>query len=233
VAEGRPKRRMPAATSLIGSGLRADRGMVGRVASSELRQAVSEDGVPPVLAWDKAGTVRLANQGGAATFGLSIEEIVGMALTDLAGPADEIEHTVADMTAGRVVAVHSRRTARVRGGPDQPVLATSRSIEADGNPGGVTVFVPECDSGRLGRDPRRTWQDLVPVAIGFTDRDWIVETVSTEVRELIDLASEEVAGRSLLELPLRSSGDPDRQRARPSLIPHPFPAVGGADDILG
>ncbi|HET6966176.1 MAG TPA: LuxR C-terminal-related transcriptional regulator [Acidimicrobiales bacterium] len=181
--------------------------------------------MPPVLAWDKTGTVRLANQGGAATFGLTIDEIVGMALTDLAGPADEIEHTVADMTAGRVVAVHSRRMARVRGGPDQAVLATSRAIEVDGTPGGVTVFVPEGDTGRLGRDSRRTWADLVPVAIGRTDADWNVEAVSTEVQELIDLASDQVAGRSLLELVATEDADELRNLGRDRDGPRSLPQV--------
>jgi PAS domain-containing protein/DNA-binding CsgD family transcriptional regulator len=197
---GRPKRRRPAATSLVGSSVRAERGLLGRVASTELEQALSEVTFPPLLAWDETGTVRLANHAAEAIFGRPLDEIVGTPLVDLAGPADEVEHVVQDMATGRFVAVHSHRTAHVKGGQDHAVLATSRAVEIDGLRGGVTVFVPEAEAGRLGRHPSRTWLDLVPVAVGFTDSEWIIETVTTEVQELIDRPSEALVGRSLLEL---------------------------------
>lgn len=197
---GEPKRRTPAATSLVGSTNRAERGVVARVTRTELEQAVSGVDVPPVLAWDSSGTVRLANKAAAEMFGRSLAEIVGMRLDELVGPTEEVARTLLEMTMGRFVAVHVHRTAHVRGGQELAVLATGRAIEVDGSLGGVTILVPETEPGRLGRHPLQAWIDVVPVALGFTDGNWMIESISTEVEELLDRTPEEVIGRSLLEL---------------------------------
>jgi DNA-binding CsgD family transcriptional regulator len=129
-----------------------------------------------------------------------LDDIVGHALVDVAGPVEDIERTIADLNAGRFVGVHSHRSVHVGDGEDRQVFATSRAIQVDGLLGGVTAFVPASEIGWLGRDPRRTWLDLVPVAVGGTDSDWIVVTVSREISDLIDRTSSDVKGRSLLEL---------------------------------
>jgi DNA-binding CsgD family transcriptional regulator/PAS domain-containing protein len=196
----RSKRREFAAESLIEPDECAQSGLIGKVASAELKHVVSEMGYPGLLAWDNDGTVRLANDAAAETLGRSLDEIVGMDLVDLAEPAEEIKHTILDIAAGRFIAVHSYRTARVRGGEDRKVLAASRGIEVDGSRAGVTIFVTESEAGRLGRHPSQTWLDLVPVAVGYTDGDWIIKAVSTEVQWLIDQRSEAVMSRCLLDL---------------------------------
>ena len=197
---GSLKRRTPPSPSLVASQDPADRGAVGKVAEEELTQALQEVNFPPLIAWDRSGTVRLANEAAAEMLGIPLDELVGTSLTDLAAPARDVEHTMADLAEGRFVGVHTHRLVHVRGGEDRAVLATSRAVEVDGRWGGVTAFVSEAETGRLGRDPLKTWLDLVPVAVGLTDQNWIVETVSTEIAELIDRTSSEVRGTSLLGL---------------------------------
>src|SRR3954451_17328872 len=102
----RPTRRS-AATSLIGPNVHAERGLVGRVASPELEQAMSAANLPPLLAWDMSGTVLLANQAAADLLGRPLHELVGMALVELASPADDIGRAVANLTTGQFVAVHT------------------------------------------------------------------------------------------------------------------------------
>ena len=197
---GNPKRRTPPAVSLVAPLGREERGVVGKVAADELRQALAGVNFPPLIAWDQSGTVRLANNAAAALLGRPLDELVGQTIFDLAGPADDVRHTMADLADGRFDGVHTHRVVHVRGGEDQAVMATSRGIEVDGRWGGVTAFVSEAETGRLGRHPLRTWLDFVPVAVGFTDANWVIETVSTEIAQLIDRTPSEVMGRSLLGL---------------------------------
>jgi PAS domain S-box-containing protein len=194
------KRRATPATSLVGGVHRVERGVVGRVASDELQQAVDGLTNMPLITWDRNGMVRLANKAAAEMLHLPLDEIVGKPVVDLAGPAEDIERTLADFNEGRFVGVHTRRRIHVRGGEDRPVLVTSRAIEVDGRVGGITAVVPDSESGGLGRDPRRTWLDLVPVAVGGTDGDWVIVTVSSEIHDLIDRTSSDVRGQSLLDL---------------------------------
>jgi PAS domain S-box-containing protein len=194
------KRRTPPATSLVGTDSRVDRGVVGRIAGDELQQAINGSANLPLITWDRNGIVRLANKAAADLLGLQLDEVVGMRLVDLAGPAEDIERVLTEFNEGRFLGTHARRTIHVRGGEDRMVLVTSRAIEVDGRVGGITAVVPGNATGGLGRDPRRTWLDLVPVAVGGTDSDWIIVTVSSEIHDLIDRTSSDVKGRSLLEL---------------------------------
>jgi PAS domain-containing protein/DNA-binding CsgD family transcriptional regulator len=194
------KRRTPPATSLVGADDRVEQSVVGNVAGEELQQAVEGVALFPLITWDKDGVIRLANNAAAQMLGSPLDEIVGQALVDVAGPVEDIERTIADLNHGRFVGVHSHRSVHVEDGEDRLVYATSRAIKVDGLLGGVTAFVPASDIGGLGRDPRRTWLDLVPVAVGGTDSDWVIVTVSREIEDLIDRTSTDVKGRSLLEL---------------------------------
>ena len=223
------KRRKPAATSLVGAEERAERGLVGKVDSAELARAISEVAFPPILAWDKAGVVRLANQAAADTLGRPLAQLVGTSLAEIASPAESVEHIVGDITAGRLVAAHTRRIVHVRGGEDRNVLAASRAIDVDGLRGGVTVLVPETESGRLGRDPSRSSLDLVPVAIGYTDADWIIKAVSREVVDLIDRTPQEITGQSLLDLIDPADVDELEGSAELGDVPRSLPRVRFAD----
>ena len=194
------KRRTPVAPSLAGADGRVEKGVVGRVARDELERAVEGVALPALITWDKDGIVRLANKAAAQLLGRHLDEVVGKAIVDLAGPVEDIERTITDFNDGRFVGVQSLRSIHLADGEDRLVLATSRPITVDGLLGGVTAFVPASEVGRLGRDPRRTWLDLVPVAVGGTDGDWVVVTVSREIQDLIDRTSSDVKGRSLLEL---------------------------------
>lgn len=194
------KRRTSPATSLVATDDRVEHGLVAHVAGDELRQAVEGVGLPALITWDKDGVIRLANKAAADMLGLALDELVGTAIVDLASPAEDIERTLADFKNERFVGVHSLRNIHVGGGEDRLVLATSRPITVDGVRGGVTAFVPASAVGGLGRDPRRTWLDLVPVAVGGTDGDWTIVTVSREIHDLIDRTSSDVKGRNLLEL---------------------------------
>ena len=194
------KRRTTPAASLVGTDDRVDHHVVGRVASHELQQAVEGLTNPPMVTWDKNGIVRLANMAAAELLGLQLDEVVGMALVDLASPAEDIERTLTDFNQGRFLGTHARRNIHVRGGEDRMVIVTSRAIEVDGRVGGITFVVPDSETGGLGRDPRRTWLDLVPVAVGATDDDWIIQLVSNEILDLIDRIASDVKGRSLLDL---------------------------------
>lgn len=170
------------------------------MAGDELKQAVEGLSNPPLINWDRNGIVRLANRAAAEMLGRPLDEVVGKALVDLAGPAEDIERTLSGFNEGRFLGVHTHRRIHVPGGEDRLVFVTSRAIEVDGRIGGITAVVPDTETGGLGRDPRRTWLDLVPVAVGVTDRNWIVELVSNEIDELIDRASSEVRGSCLLDL---------------------------------
>ena len=193
------KRQASPAISLVAPEGDSDRGMVGRVDHAELKQAVAAVSFP-VIAWDQSGQIRLANEAAAELVGRRLDEVVGKSLTDFAAPANEVNRTIADLSQGRFVGVHSHRTLHVEGGPDRSVLTTSRAIEVDGQRGGVSAFVVDGETAGLGRDPTRTWLDLVPVAVGVTDMDWVIQNVSTEIRELIDQTPAQVRGRNLLSL---------------------------------
>jgi PAS domain S-box-containing protein len=184
----------------VGTDGPVEHGVVGRVAGDELQQALEGVTNPPLITWDGNGIVRLANKAAAELLGLRLDEIVGMPVVDLAGPAEDIERNLAEFNEGRFLGTHARRNIHVRGGEDRVVLVTSRGIEVDGRVGGITAVVPDNATGGLGRDPRRTWLDLVPVAVGGTDGDWIIVTVSSEIYDLIDRTPSDVKGRSLLEL---------------------------------
>ena len=194
------KRRTPPATSLVAADDHVDHRVVGRVAGHELQQAVEGLTNPPLITWDKNGIVHLANKAAAELLGLQLDEVVGMALVDLASPAEDIERTLTDFNEGRFLGTHTRRSIHVRGAQDRLVLVTSRAVEVDGRVEGITFVVPDGETGGLGRDPRRTWLDLVPVAVGGTDDDWIIVTVSSEIHDLIDRMSSDVKGRRLLDL---------------------------------
>jgi PAS domain S-box-containing protein len=194
------KRRTPPSTSLVGAADRVDHGVVGRVAGDELRQALEGLTNPPLITWDMNGIVRLANKAAAELVGLQLDEVVGMSVVDLAGPAEDIERNLAEFNEGRFLGTIARRNIHIRGGEDRMVLVTSRAIEIDGRVGGITVVVPDNATGGLGRDPRRTWLDLVPVAVGITDSNWIIELMSNEINDLIDRTSSDVRGQSLLDL---------------------------------
>ncbi len=219
----------------MGTDDRTDHGVVGRVAGDELQQALEGSTNPPLVTWDKNGIVRLANKAAAELLGLQLDEIVGMSLVDLAGPAEDIERNLAEFNEGRFLGTHARRNIHVRGGADRMVLVTSRAIEIDGLVGGITAVAPDNTTGGLGRDPRRTWLDLVPVAVGGTDGDWIIVTVSSEIHDLIDRTSSDVKGRNLLELvdpadveQLRGAVAGQEPRSLPD-IRFPLPAGGGVE----
>ena len=197
---GSMKRRTTPATSLVGADDRVDHDVVGRVASHEMEQALAGLTNPPLITWDKNGIVRLANKAAADLLGLELDEVVGKSLVDLASPTEDMEYALREFNEGRFLGTLARRSIRVRGGEDRTIIVTSRAIEIDGRVGGITAVVPYDAVGALGRDPRRTWLDLVPVAVGITDSDWIIELISNEIKDLIDRTSSDVRGKSLLEL---------------------------------
>jgi PAS domain S-box-containing protein len=218
------KRRASAASTLVGSDGRVEHGVVGHVAGHELKQAVEGLSNLALITWDKDGIVRLANTAAAEILGLELDEVVGKSVLELASPAEDIERTLTDFNEGRFVGVHTHRNIHVRGGEDRRVFVTSRAIEVDGRVGGVTAVVPDAETAGLGRDPRRTWLDLVPVAVGGTDGDWVIVTISREIQDLIDRTSSDVKGRRLLELvdpadvnELRGSG---AEQDEPRALPH-------------
>lgn len=194
------KRRKTPAESLVAPHDPVFRGLLGKVDRDELEQALEGVAFPPLVVWDTDGTVRLANRAAANMLGLSLDQLVGKALVDFAAPAADVERTLEDFREGRFAGVHTHRSVRTTNGEDFPVFATSRAVEVDGRLAGLSAFVSEKETGRLGRNPLRTWLDLVPVAVGCTDADWKIERVSTEIRELIDRTSAEVTGQSLLGL---------------------------------
>ena len=147
------KRRTPVAPSLAGADGRVEKGVVGRVARDELERAVEGVALPALITWDKDGIVRLANKAAAQLLGRHLDEVVGKAIVDLAGPVEDIERTITDFNDGRFVGVQSLRSIHLADGEDRLVLATSRPITVDGLLGGVTAFVPASEVGRLGRDP--------------------------------------------------------------------------------
>jgi hypothetical protein len=66
-----------------------------------------------------------------------LDEVVGKAIVDLAGPVEDIERTITDFNDGRFVGVQSLRSIHLADGEDRVVLA----------------FVPASEVGGLGRDP--------------------------------------------------------------------------------
>ena len=231
------KRRIPSAQTLVDADESPDVGMVGRVAGAELRQAVSMMDFPPLVAWNRDGTIQLANHAASEMSGYSIDELVDMPLVEFAGPAAEIRRVLADLTSGRFYEVHTNRTVRAKSGESHAVYAASRSIEVDGLPGGVSVFMPAADDGRLRPGSERSWLDLVPVAVGFTDGDWNVRAVSAEVEDLIDRTAEELKGRCLLDLvdpaDVGRMRGTDHHEADPRSVPrvHFLLPTGGSTEV--
>lgn len=178
--------------------VQSDRYLLASAAEGDLSQALTQIDIP-LLVWNESGAIQLANQAAADLTGRTVEDLVGTLVKDYASPTGIVEQAIAQMVAGQFDAMRSRRSLHDGRGEEIPVCATSRSIEVDGRRGGVTMFVPEGEVGRLGVDPVRRRLELVPVAVGVARSDWTITAISIEVRDLLDRSPEECVGRRLID----------------------------------
>jgi DNA-binding CsgD family transcriptional regulator len=187
------------ATGRAGEQARAE---VERVAgaAADMHQAMSACDFALVVWQLPAGVVVLANQPAADLFGLSIEQLMGVAAVDLAEPADGIRRTLALIAGGILDDTQANRGIRL---PDGTVLAArvwTRAIEVDGQRAAASVVVPVAELGRLGRDPAAPWRGLSRVAVGVADTRLRVVTVSDDVRDVLGMRPDALVGRSLLDV---------------------------------
>ena len=173
--------------------------VAARAVSSDLDNALSACDFAVVVWALPAGVVWLANQHAADLFGVRRTRLVGTKNTDLLGPRHLVTQAFAALESGAVEVVCAERRLRIPS-HDAPVLVWSRAVELDGSRALVSLYIPIATLGRLGRDPSAPWRDLTPVAIGTADLQWRIDSISSDVRELLGVEATECLGTSLLDL---------------------------------
>jgi PAS domain-containing protein/DNA-binding CsgD family transcriptional regulator len=155
----------------------------------------------PLVIWGTAdGVVHLVNQKAADLLGLPVEHQIGRRVTDFAGPRDAIAAAAAVMASGGLDGLRAKRRLTRPNGEEIPYWVWSRVVELDGRRDVVSLCVPVAQVGRLGQDRSKPWRDLVPIAIGVTDDEWRIETVSADIREVTGFDPKGCTGSSLLDL---------------------------------
>lgn len=187
------------ATGPAGEQVRAE---VERVAGAapDVHAALSACAFPLVVWQLPAGVVLLANQQAADLFGLPIDQLMGLAATDLVEPAEGVRRTISLIATGVVDDTHAPRGVRQPDGTVLPTRVWTRAIEVDDQRAAVSLIVPLAEIGRLGRDPVAPWQDLLRVAVGVADTRLRVMTVSNDVRDVLGMGPDDLVGRSLLDV---------------------------------
>ncbi len=176
-----------------------DHGIAARASTAEFERAVGACEFA-VLVWElPEGVVALANEAASTLFGTPLPALLGTKNVDLLGPRDAVEDSFAALSSR---AVESLRAERHIPAPDgfTPVQVWSRVVEMDGALAAVALYIPTGELGRLGRDPSAPWRDLAPVAIGTADVDWRIETMSSDLCDIIGTAASDCIGLMLLDL---------------------------------
>lgn len=151
-----------------------------------------------LVVW-KDGCVRVANKAAAELVGVPLEKLIGRDLREFLGPEKDVGHAVEGLAGGVFHSFLTRRAVRRADGTEVAVWVTTRVVDVGGNRLGLTVWAREDELGSLGRHPVRAWADIVPVAVGETDRHWRIECVSAEIYVLLGHFPHSVIGSSLVD----------------------------------
>jgi DNA-binding CsgD family transcriptional regulator/PAS domain-containing protein len=176
-----------------------EHGIAARASSTEFERAVGACDFA-VVVWElPGGVVALANDAASALFETSLPELLGTKNVDLLGPRDGVEDAFAALSSRAVENLRAERRILT---PDgfMPVRAWTRVVEMDRALAAVSIYVPLGHLGRLGRDPSAPWRDLAPVAIGTAGVDWRIESLSSDLHDIIGTAASECIGSTLLDL---------------------------------
>lgn len=165
----------------------------------ELGRAVNACDFPLVVR-DGQGIIRLANSQAAQLTGLPIDRLVGRPLEIFVEDRDFSRQLSANLGAGKVQAAQTNPDFVSPAGVVTPVWAYTRALVVGGVRLGVTLAVPKAEVGRLGRDPLRPWRELLPVAVGMADQSLRVQQVSTDIRDVLGKAPDQLLGRNLVSL---------------------------------
>jgi PAS domain S-box-containing protein len=175
------------------------RGTMAEVSSAELdRRRMACDF--PLFVWDPPqGVVRLTNQAAADLTGRALGDVIGLHLFDLVDPREAVEQVVAGLGSGVIDAVQTVRQIRRVDGSTVPVVIWSRVFDLDERRVVVSLVVPVNEIERLGRDQSMPWRDLASVAVGTADREWRVQRVSADGRDIMGQDPRNWEGSSILD----------------------------------
>jgi DNA-binding CsgD family transcriptional regulator/PAS domain-containing protein len=167
--------------------------------SSDFGRALTACGFP-LIVWElPAGVARLANRATATLLGRPLSAVLGQKSTDLFAPRERTESAVVALNSGTVDGLQAKAQVLV-GGELVPVWVWSRAVEVDGRRAAISLVIPVAEVGRLGRDPSAPWRDLAPVVVGGADREWHIERLSADIRNVTGGEPSESIGLSLLDL---------------------------------
>jgi PAS domain S-box-containing protein len=152
-----------------------------------------------VVVWQLPdGVVWIANEHAATLFGVPIARLPGTRHTALIHPSDRVAGAFDALGAGAVEVVSAERRLRTRHAVVS-VRVWSRAIELDDARAVVSLYIPAGDIRCAGRDPISPWSDLAPLAIGTTDLAGNIDSVSSDIREIIGVDPSHATGRSILD----------------------------------
>jgi PAS domain S-box-containing protein len=155
----------------------------------------------PLVVWGlPAGVVSIANEAAADLFGVPLDNLVGSKAGELAPPHQGAEMTAAGFSSGAIDAVRLERPIRGPGGRLVPARLWSRAVEMNGRRAAISLIVPVADVGRLGRDPAAAWRELAPVVVVIADREWRIEHVSTDIRDVLGTEPSTLLGSVMLDV---------------------------------
>ena len=163
----------------------------------ELAEALDRVDVSLVV-WED-GIVRLANRAAGELIGLEPAGLIGEDIRTYIGDPEAGRRVIEDVESAKFDAEHVRRTIVTSRGHPVEMWVTTRVVEVAGCRFGVSLLVPEDQASRLGHHPVRAWMDMVPIALGFADRHWRIEAVSSEVYELLGRFPNDCIGEVLLD----------------------------------
>jgi DNA-binding CsgD family transcriptional regulator len=173
---------------------------VAEASSPELESALSACEFPLIVWVSGTGTIKLANRPAADLVGLPLAELVGKSILQLLSPRDAVERALAAVTSDEVEELGGRRLIWHANRETLAVRVWTRAIELDGERGGITLVIDSSDVGRLGGDLSTPWRNLVPIAVGIIDRNWVIEAVSADIRAVINRTPLELTGVHLLDI---------------------------------
>jgi DNA-binding CsgD family transcriptional regulator/PAS domain-containing protein len=172
--------------------------VAARATASDFNRAVQACDFA-VVVWELPnGVVWMANERAATLLGIPLERLPGTKHTDLVDPSSSVLGAIDALGSGAVELVSAERRLRTEHGA-VPVRMWSRAIELDATRAVVSLYIPIADVRRIGRDPTSPWSDLGPLAIGTTDLEWTIESVSSDIREIVGIDPSHAAGRSMLD----------------------------------
>lgn len=176
-----------------------DAPVAARATKTELRDALGRQRVAMVVWKPEDGEILLANPATAEIVGRPLDQIIGSNALEFVEPDYKIELAKQILSVGVVDAYRARR--RLRGKDDDVLYVWTRAIKVDEERLAISVLSLGRDLAGLGGSGIESpFGATVAVAVGMVDRNWEIQIVSSDLKEIAGVEATEARGKSLLEL---------------------------------